>query len=37
MNLKKKPSAGVKPFKPILLVFLAASGWGGIGVAFLPS
>ena len=34
---KKKPPAGFKLAKWVLLVFLAAAGWGELGFAFLPS
>ena len=34
---KKKTHVDFKLAQPILLVFLAAAGWGGIGFTFLPS
>ena len=34
---KKKPPDDFKPTKRVLLVFLDATGWGGLGFAFLPS
>ena len=34
---KKKPPADFKPTKQVLLVFLDATGRGGLGFAFLPS
>ena len=36
-GLKKSPPTDFKPTKGVLLVFLDAPGWGGLGFPFLPS